>query len=239
MVATDTTLQFRQQQVRMRSRMTRDLRAVWPALDFGRLDATYPVWAASVDEVIRTYEKQSLRRSREHLGAFYRESGVHGSVPVIVPPSIPTQQVDSLLHSGAVASIKRSSAAGLPVATALGNAFVTTSQSMVRLVRDQARDQVRFTALNDGRFGAWQRVGVGESCAFCQMLIARDATYSQHSVRFASHTNCNCEAQPGHSDKSRPVDEYRQSDKRAKMSEKALVADRKRVQQWLAVNEVG
>lgn len=239
MAGSDTTWKFRHEQVKMRARMTRDLHRVWPALDFARLDETYPVWAFSVDQMVRRYEQESLERSRAYLEAFYRDSGVRGAVPIITPPPAPTEQVDSLLHSGAVAAIKKSSAAGVAARITMSRAFTATSQAMVRVVRDAAREQARFTALHDGRFGGWSRVGTGETCAFCQMLISRGAVYSESSVRFASHLNCNCEVQPGHAGEARPVDEYRQSDRRSAFSETQLKADRERVRRWLAVNDVG
>lgn len=239
MAGSDTTWQFRHQQARMRARLTRDLSRVWPMLDFARLDATYPGWAFAVEEVVHRYEQDGLARSRDYLAAFYRDHGVAGTVPVIAPPSIPREQIDALLHSQAVASLKKAAAVAAPPSMAASRAFVSTSQSMVRVVRDQSREQVRLTALHDDRFGGWQRVGTGDTCAFCQMLIGRGATYSEMSVRFASHANCNCEVQPGYGGDARPVDEYRQSERRAKYSDEQLEADRIRVRDWLEVNNVG
>lgn len=236
-MVSETTWAFRREQVRMRSRLTRDMSVLWPALDFRRLDATYPAWAFSVDQLVRRYERESIERSRDYLETFYREQGITGAVPIITPPPAPAEQVDALLHSGSVAAIKKAGAAA-PALT-VSRAFVTTSQSMARLVRDATREQTRLTALNDDRFGGWQRVGVGKTCAFCRMLISRDATYAEHSVRFASHTNCNCEVQPWFGGEAKSVDEYRQSERRATFNDKQLDADRERVRKWLAVNDVG
>lgn len=219
--------------------MTRDLHRVWPTLDFARLDATYPGWAFAVDQMVRRYERESLERSRAYLEAFYRDNGIQGAVPIVTPPPAPVEQVDALLHSGAVASIKRSSAAGSAVRVTMTRAFATTSQQMVKLVRDAAREQARSTALNDDRFGGWNRVGTGDTCAFCLMLISRGATYSEASVRFASHTNCNCEVQPWFSGEAKPVDEYRKSDRKLKWSDSQREADRARVRHWLELHEVG
>lgn len=239
MAGSDTTWKFRHEQVRMRARMTRDLAVVWPALDFSRLDSTYPAWAFAVDQMVRRYERESLERSRDYLEAFYRDNGVQGAIPIVTPPPAPPEQVDALLHSGAVASIKKSTAAGATVRVTMSRAFATTSQQMVRLVRDAAREQTRVTALNDSRFGGWNRVGTGDTCAFCRMLISRGATYSEASVRFASHTNCNCEVQPWFSGEAKPVSEYRKSDRKLKWSDKQREADRARVRHWLELHEVG
>lgn len=41
----------------------------------------------------------------------------------------------------------------------------------------------------------WRRVTAG-GCNFCRMLADRGAVYTDETALFASHTNCNCTAQP-------------------------------------------
>lgn len=220
--------------------MVRDLRRVWPALDFARLDATYPVWSYSVEQIVKHYEDDSIERTRDYLETFYTQEGIKGRpAPYVAVPRAPQEQLDALLHSQAVASIKSSTAMGAPVVATMNRVLSTTSLSMVRVVRDRSREYVRQTALTDDRLGGWQRVGTGDTCAFCRMLVGRGAVYSEASVRFASHTNCNCEVQPSYSDLAKSVEEYRKSDRTAKFDDKQIDANKDRVTKWLDVHDVG
>lgn len=58
--------------------------------------------------------------------------------------------------------------------------------------RNAAREAVIAAARKRG--DGWQRVMVGETCAFCALLVSRGAVYSSKTVRFKSHGNCDCGA---------------------------------------------
>lgn len=58
--------------------------------------------------------------------------------------------------------------------------------------RNAAREAVMDSANKRG--DRWQRVMVGETCAFCALLVSRGAVYSSRTVRFKSHANCDCGA---------------------------------------------
>lgn len=58
--------------------------------------------------------------------------------------------------------------------------------------RNAAREVVIAAARTRG--DGWQRVMVGETCAFCALLVSRGAVYSSKTVRFKSHANCDCGA---------------------------------------------
>lgn len=59
-------------------------------------------------------------------------------------------------------------------------------------VRQAAREAVINTTRKNG--DKWQRVMVGKSCAFCALLVSRGAVYSEKTVTFKSHANCDCSA---------------------------------------------
>lgn len=65
-----------------------------------------------------------------------------------------------------------------------------------RTVADMHRLTITGSAIADPGASGWSRVGVGASCGFCQMLIGRGAVYSDATVTFKSHDNCNCVAAP-------------------------------------------
>lgn len=65
-----------------------------------------------------------------------------------------------------------------------------------RSIADQHRLTVTESAIRDPQASGWVRVGVGDNCGFCRMLIDRGAVYTDKSVTFRSHDHCNCAASP-------------------------------------------
>lgn len=114
-----------------------------------------------------------------------------------------------------------------------GAARTLIDGGLQRRIADVARNTVRTSALEDPSADGWQRVGDGKSCAFCSMLIARGAVYSDTTADFASHDHCNCAAAPAFTGYERPVKPYTPS------SRNISDADRARVREYLATHDVG
>ena len=110
-------------------------------------------------------------------------------------------------------------------AAALGRA----EGGLQRIILDVDRQTVAGSAVADRAAGGWQRVGVGE-CAFCRMLIARGAVYSEATATFASHDHCRCVAQPAWGGQAVPVKAYTPS------TRNITDRDRARVREWLREN---
>lgn len=71
--------------------------------------------------------------------------------------------------------------------------FITRATAQLgQHVRNAAREAVISAAHKRG--DGWQRVMVGETCAFCALLVSRGAVYSSRTVRFRAHANCDCGA---------------------------------------------
>lgn len=96
-----------------------------------------------------------------------------------------------------------------------------------RRLADNLRYTVSSNSVVDPAARGWQRVGSGE-CAFCAMLIARGAVYSEAGADFASHDHCNCSAVPAWKDEPVPVKPYTPSNRNI------TDADRARVREYLA-----
>lgn len=96
-----------------------------------------------------------------------------------------------------------------------------------RRIADHARYTVARNSIEDKAARGWQRVGSGDNCSFCNMLIGRGAVYSESTVEFSSHDRCNCEAQPAWGGRPLPVKPYVPS--RRNITD----ADRERVVRWL------
>jgi len=84
-----------------------------------------------------------------------------------------------------------------PLALAVGG--------LQRSIADQHRLTIVNSSIADPAAAGWRRVGVGDSCGFCRMLIDRGHTYTEASVQFKSHDNCACCAAPSFASNVRKV----------------------------------
>lgn len=97
-----------------------------------------------------------------------------------------------------------------------------------RRIANFPRLTVTSASIADPQSDGWQRVGDGDTCAFCSMLIGRGSVYSEASADFASHDKCGCTAVPAFSGEPRPVKPYTPSQRNI------TDADRARVRDWIA-----
>lgn len=93
-----------------------------------------------------------------------------------------------------------------------------------RRIADVARSTVTQAATADRYARGWQRMGGGD-CAFCAMLVARGAVYTEATARFASHDHCDCVAVPAFSGQPLPVEPYTPSKRRVSDADRARVRE--------------
>jgi hypothetical protein len=78
-----------------------------------------------------------------------------------------------------------------------GSAALTLiTGGLQRIIADAHRMTVVDNSIRDPDASGWRRVGVGDNCGFCRMLIDRGHVYTESSVTFRSHDHCNCAASP-------------------------------------------
>lgn len=77
-----------------------------------------------------------------------------------------------------------------------GAALALVTGGMQRIVADAHRMTIVDNAIRDPQASGWRRVGTGESCPFCRMLLDRGHVYTEETVTFRSHDNCDCAASP-------------------------------------------
>lgn len=65
-----------------------------------------------------------------------------------------------------------------------------------RRIADHVRYTIAGSSVADPAARGWQRVGDGNSCDFCSMLLGRGAVYSEATADFTSHDHCGCSAAP-------------------------------------------
>jgi hypothetical protein len=106
-------------------------------------------------------------------------------------------------------------------------AFSLAFGGLQRIISNASRETVAGSAIADPAADGWQRVGYGDNCEFCTMLIDRGTVYGEATADFASHDNCNCAAMPAFGGRERPVKPYERT--RRRISD----ADRARVREYL------
>ena len=97
-----------------------------------------------------------------------------------------------------------------------------------RRIADHVRYTVTGSSVADPAAAGWQRVTDGNGCAFCSMLAARGAVYSEATADFASHDDCGCSATVAWRNEPRPVKPFTPSGRNI------TDADRARVRAWIA-----
>lgn len=103
--------------------------------------------------------------------------------------------------------------------------WVTTFTKLVGGLQRGVADGHRLTVVENSRrdpqAAGWRRVGVGDNCGFCRMLIDRGAVYTDDTATFRSHDHCNCAASPAYDDRVVKVsrEPYRQSLQRPRTDE--------------------
>lgn len=181
---------------------------LWPALDWARLDATYPQFALSVAALVQKNRQTSAGLASSYLRAFRLASGVPGELKIVAAQPLIVDQFTTSLRVTSVVPAKRAAAAGVDQDAAMRSALALTSGAMARLVLDSGRDTVMDTIQADESAIGWQRVLGGGGCGFCQMLADRGAVYKEDTADFASHDNCGCSAEPAYGDTLKTVQDY-------------------------------
>lgn len=194
MKADPLTQRHRAQQILLQRAVVRQVEAVWPALDWADLDATYPALAQRVAPIVVANRRTSSALASAYVKTL-RAKHVRGGFQPVIAPAIGAEQFNASLQATSVAALKSSAARGVAHDEALLNALTQASGAMSRLVLDAGRFTVTRTAVADPKASGWQRVGVGE-CDFCSMLLGRGAVYSEETADFQAHDRCGCSAEP-------------------------------------------
>jgi len=135
--------------------------------------------------------------------------------------------------------------AGVPALVGWAQAEATSPDTMLQLalggmqrrISDQSRATVIGSAWYDPKADGWMRVGAGDNCDFCDMLISRGAVYAADTVRFGAHDNCNCQAAPSFGKPADifDVDAYRRGRQRRE-DDNLRAQDNARARAWIAKN---
>lgn len=194
--ARQLTQTHRAQQLLLRRATIAQVARLWPALDWARLDATYPDFALAVASLVQKNRATSAGLAAQYVRAFRQASGVPGELKVVFAEPLVVDQFTTSLRVTTTVALKKAALAGTAPDLAMANALTQASGAMARLSLDAGRDTVLQTIRSDRAAYGWQRVLGGAGCDFCRMLAGRGAVYKEASADFQSHDHCGCTSEP-------------------------------------------
>jgi hypothetical protein len=187
------TQQHRAQQLLLRRATVAQVERLWPALDWTRLDATYPAFAAAMAVVVQRNRRTSAGLAAGYLRTLRRTLGVSGTVQPVLAPPLVVDQFHASLHTTSVAAAKAAASRGVAGEVAMANALTQTKGSMARLALDAGRTTITNTLQTDPASNGWRRVLGGGGCNFCS---GRAGVRMTSDVVFEAHDHCACTAEP-------------------------------------------
>lgn len=149
----------------------------------------------------------SREQSASLAGPYYRklraEAGVSGEVVMAEPRELTRDQLTEALNSAGMAVMRKSVRLGATPAQARDRMAVTISGTATRLALEGGRDVMEATSYDDEEALGWARIGDGDPCSWCAMLISRGAVYESAKTAGDSryggatyHDHDGCQAVP-------------------------------------------
>jgi hypothetical protein len=190
------TQRHRAQQLLLRRATVHRVASAWSALDYGRLDATYPALAVQLSRLVEIDGRTSAGLAAAYLREFRKAQRIAGRAPIDLAPPLIVDQFNASLSTTSIAAIKKSAVEGVPADVAMSNALTQVQGSMARLVMNAGRSTITQSLAADPEARGYQRVLGGGGCDFCQMLAGRGDVYSADTADFEAHDHCGCTAEP-------------------------------------------
>lgn len=184
------TQRHRSQQLLLRRSTIAQLTRLWPAMDWNRLDETYPGFAVRVAALVQTNRRTSAGLAASYLRAFRRASGIPGEVKPVFALPLPVDELQANLHSAAVAGVKANAARGLAADSAMSLGLGAVQNAISRMVLNAGRETALLTMADDDRVVGYRRILGGGGCDFCQTLAGR--VYPRDNADFQAHGRCGC-----------------------------------------------
>jgi len=170
----------------IRRLVERDLDAFFASLDLGRPERARDELLAFMPVLVSQYGESAAAVAADWYDEVRAAEGVAGrfSAAMVASP-----------YMDAVGGTTRR-AVGALFTDAPNETLLALRSTAPKYVLAAGRQTIAASADRDPRASGWQRIGRGDSCSFCRMLIDRGAVYRQRSVMFASHKSCDCAAVP-------------------------------------------
>lgn len=201
----------------------RDLVSVWRTVDLSDAANATAALLPVVRDVTSAYGETAAVLAADFYDDARSLSGVPGRFRATAAGAPPVAQSDAMTRWALTPLWSRDPRSAAALARLAGGTG--------RLIRASGQETISESAVRDPQATGWQRITGSDACSFCRMLADRGAVYSDATVRFASHDNCNCSAAPSWERGPRlSVEQYAASKRRQ------TPADRARVRAYLAEN---
>lgn len=189
------TQRHRAQQLLLRRATVAQVAKLWPALDWARLDASYPNFALSVAALVQRNRQTSAGLAAQYLRAFRLASGVPGELKIVHAEPLIVDQFTNALRVTSVVAAKRSAAAGKSEDLSMLDALTETQGAMARLVLNGGRETATLTGAKDDRSPGFRRVLGSGGCDWCRQYIDDEIHYTD-GYDFDAHDHCGCTVEP-------------------------------------------
>lgn len=190
------TQRHRAQQLLLRKATIQGVMKAWPALDWMRLDASYPELAVQLGRLVELNRRTSAGLAAGYLREFRKTAGIDGAVKIDLAKPLVVEQFNASLSTTSIAALKTAAARGTSTEVAMANAMTLVQGAMARLVLDAGRSTITASLVGDHQARGYRRILGGSGCDFCQMLAGRGDVYSADTADFEAHDRCGCTAEP-------------------------------------------
>lgn len=169
----------------------RDLLAFWRSLDLQDPDGVVRALEGFMPDLVQTYGDMGATLAADFYDELREESpAVSRAYSARLGDAAKIDQVRASTRWAMGPLFGRSDNPGP------AQAITNLAGSTKRLVLVSSRSTVRVNVAEDPDAIGWRRVGDGDSCPFCRMLIGRGEVYSAETARFGAHDRCGCQAEP-------------------------------------------
>jgi hypothetical protein len=169
---------FQAQQRALSSSLLRQIVELIEALlNLGDVDRSWEAVRRAIGALVR-----DQRRASADFGAlYYRQARTAAGLPAAPalgrPRPLSPERLEKSLDSAGLGVYYRSIRLNLPPEVARDRMVVAVSGAATRLALEGGRDVVENSVREDEDALGWARVGDGDSCAWCLMLISRGSVY--------------------------------------------------------------
>lgn len=186
------------------STLTRDVIALLVALlSLGDPGGSWIALKVALKALVRERRAKSAGIAALYYLRFRDDAGIGGRFSPAQPHELAEQRLDEALDGAGLHVYRRAVRLGRTPEAARDTAGVTLTGTMTRLALEGGRDVMEQSVLDDDEALGWARIGDGDPCAWCAMLISRGAVFKSGAtagdVRHGGtqyHDHDGCQAVP-------------------------------------------
>lgn len=196
--------QLRAAQMAITATMVQEiLQLIAAILGTGDVSAGWPVLRRSLLNLVRVRRVDSANRAAAAYSAMRLAAGTSSPFEPSSPRVLTEERIAQALNSAGPAVMRKALNAGATPVQARERMATTLTGTATRLALEAGRDVIEASIRDDDEALGWARVGDGDPCSWCSMLISRGAVYKSAVTagdgRFGGekyHDHDGCQAVP-------------------------------------------